>query len=90
MLSRCVTRQPTPSQLTATFPQLRILHARFALWCGDVTLGSGGTDAITIDGAVSAPSTLTVLGATTLSGATLITGTVGDGNEATDIVAVLS
>ena len=40
----------------------------------DVTLGSVGTDTITIIGAMSAASTLTVSGVTTLNGATSMTG----------------
>ena len=55
---------------------------------GDVTLGSVGTDTITINCAISAASTLTVSGVTTLNGATSMTGTVGLGNEATDIVTI--
>ena len=54
---------------------------------GDVTLGSDGTDTITINGATSAANTLFVLGATALNRATSMTGTVGLGNEATDIVS---
>ena len=55
---------------------------------GDATLGSDGMDTITINGATSVASTLFVLGATALNRATSTMGTVGLGNEATDIVSI--
>ena len=44
---------------------------------GDVTLGSDGTDTITINGATSAASMLFVLGVNALNRATSMTDTVG-------------